>query len=198
MKYGLLINEQNCDAVVFTGDMINRESCELAGMRDVLSQIKDNCTQQEIDAAYGKLSNEVLTDLSLSVEEGQVLSIIGPSGSGKSTKDVCKSSSYAVPITTQHYGGVGGQWFKDYGPVGCRDLYTCRKMESAGIPNYFSSALLLKSLVGLPAFIVYPCFSAGTLLIVTLISVPIFKERLGVKSWIGLVLITGALVLLNI
>ena len=30
-------------------------------------------------------SNQVLTDLSLSVEEGQVLSIIGPSGSGKST-----------------------------------------------------------------------------------------------------------------
>ena len=30
-------------------------------------------------------STEVLTDLSVSVEEGQVLSIIGPSGSGKST-----------------------------------------------------------------------------------------------------------------
>ena len=30
-------------------------------------------------------SVEVLTDLSLSVEEGQVLSVIGPSGSGKST-----------------------------------------------------------------------------------------------------------------
>ena len=28
---------------------------------------------------------EVITDISISVEEGEVLSIIGPSGSGKST-----------------------------------------------------------------------------------------------------------------
>ena len=67
-----------------------------------------------------------------------------------------------------------------------------------GIPNYFSSALLLKALTGLPAFVVYPCFSAGTLLLVTLIAVPAFKEHPGVKTWTGLACITAALILLNI
>ncbi len=67
-----------------------------------------------------------------------------------------------------------------------------------GIPNYFSSALLLKALNGLPAFLVYPCFSAGTVFIVTLIATLFFKERPGVKTWIGLALIAVALVLLNI
>lgn len=67
-----------------------------------------------------------------------------------------------------------------------------------GIPNYYSSWFLLKALTGLPAFVVYPCFSAGTLLVVTLIAVPVFQERPGRKTWIGLCLIAGALVLLNL
>lgn len=46
-----LINEQQCDAVVFTGDIINRESCELAGLRPVLSRIKAP------DGVYSVLGN---------------------------------------------------------------------------------------------------------------------------------------------
>ena len=68
----------------------------------------------------------------------------------------------------------------------------------AGIPNYFSSVLLLKALNGLPSFVVYPCFSAGTLLLVTIIGAAAFKEKLGKKAWTGVILIAASLVILNI
>ena len=58
-------------------------------------------------------------------------------------RDVLKSSSYAVPIWHGHYDGIGGQWFKDYGPVGCRDYYTQKVLEEKGIPNYFSGCVTL-------------------------------------------------------
>ena len=58
-------------------------------------------------------------------------------------KNLSQSSSYAVPMTTEHYSGVGGDWFKAYGKVGCRDLYTCGIFEKARIPNYFSGCVTL-------------------------------------------------------
>ena len=58
-------------------------------------------------------------------------------------ENLVKSSSSAVAITDQHYDGVGGQWFRDHGPVGCRDLYTCNVFEEKGIPNYFSGCVTL-------------------------------------------------------
>ena len=67
-----------------------------------------------------------------------------------------------------------------------------------GIPNYFSSVLLLQALTGLPSFIVYPCFSAGTLLLVTVIGAACFKERPGKRAWAGLLIIVLSLVLLNL
>ena len=69
---------------------------------------------------------------------------------------------------------------------------------AVGIPNYFSSSFLLKSLSGLPAFVVYPAFSAGTLVLVTVIAIIMFREIPGKKTWIGIGLIAAALILLNI
>ena len=69
---------------------------------------------------------------------------------------------------------------------------------AVGIPNYFSSYLLLKALVSLPAFLAYPVFSTGTILLVMAISAAVFRERPGRRQLAGLGLILAALVLLNI
>ncbi|MBE6128107.1 MAG: DMT family transporter [Erysipelotrichaceae bacterium] len=67
-----------------------------------------------------------------------------------------------------------------------------------GIPNYFSSVLLLKALNGIPAFIVYPVFSSGTILIVTLVSSLFFHEKLNRRQLTGLVLVLISIIFLNL
>jgi len=69
---------------------------------------------------------------------------------------------------------------------------------AVGVPNYYSSYLLLQALVYLPAFLVYPVFSTGTILVVMLFSALLFKERPTKRQTAGLGLILAALVLLNI
>ena len=67
-----------------------------------------------------------------------------------------------------------------------------------GIPNYFSARFLLLALAQLPAVVVYPSFSVGTIVLVTLAGVLFFKEKLSRRKWIALGVILGALVLLNL
>lgn len=67
-----------------------------------------------------------------------------------------------------------------------------------GIPNYFSSYLLLRALQSLPASLAYPTYSAGTILLVLLLSALLFRERLSGKQIPGILLILTALVLLNL
>lgn len=67
-----------------------------------------------------------------------------------------------------------------------------------GIPNFFSAKFLLAALTKLPAVVVYPSFSVGTMLIVTLTGALVFRERLTKLQWIALAAIILALVLLNI
>lgn len=67
-----------------------------------------------------------------------------------------------------------------------------------GIPNYFHSALLLAAVTCLPAYIVYPCFSVGTILVVTIVSVLVLKDRLTKQQTAGCGLILVALTLLNL
>lgn len=67
-----------------------------------------------------------------------------------------------------------------------------------GVPNYFSARFLLLALGDLPAVVVYPSFSVGTIVLVTAVGLLCFSERLSRRKWAALGVIVAALVLLNI
>ena len=67
-----------------------------------------------------------------------------------------------------------------------------------GIPNFCSSRLLLAALTQLPAFLVYPAYSVGTILVISLVCFLLFREKLNRRQLAGGAMILGALVLLNL
>ena len=66
-----------------------------------------------------------------------------------------------------------------------------------GVPNYFSARFLLASLGSLDAVIVYPTFSVGTMVVVTVVGVIAFHEKISKQKGIALGLIAVAIALLN-
>lgn len=65
-----------------------------------------------------------------------------------------------------------------------------------GIPNLLSSFFLIQALTSVPAAVAFPAFSAGTVLIVTVLSRLIFSETINRRSAIGLALTSVALLLI--
>jgi len=67
-----------------------------------------------------------------------------------------------------------------------------------GVPNYLCSRFLLLSLeANVPAVVAYPTFSVGTIVLVTLIGVIFFRERLTRRQMIAMGVILVALAMLN-
>lgn len=67
-----------------------------------------------------------------------------------------------------------------------------------GVVNFFSSKFLLGALSQLPAVVVFPTFSVAAMLVITLIGVAFFKERLSKRQWFAFGGVIAALVMLNI
>lgn len=67
-----------------------------------------------------------------------------------------------------------------------------------GIPNYFSARFLLKAVGEVPAVVAYPTYSVATIVVISVVGMLCFKEKITKrqKTAIGIILI--ALVLLNI
>jgi len=67
-----------------------------------------------------------------------------------------------------------------------------------GIPMQFISQFLLKALTSVPAFIVFPLYSVGAILLVNLINLLFFKEKLSKRQFAAIGMMIVATVLLNL
>lgn len=67
-----------------------------------------------------------------------------------------------------------------------------------GVPNYFAARFILDALETVDAVLVYPMFSIGTLIVVTLSGIFLFKEEVSRRKACALALIIAALCLLNL
>jgi multidrug transporter EmrE-like cation transporter len=66
-----------------------------------------------------------------------------------------------------------------------------------GVPNLFASYFLVSALRELPAYVVFPTVSAGTVMLITIIAIFIFHERLKLLGFAGICLTLASIVALN-
>ena len=69
---------------------------------------------------------------------------------------------------------------------------------AVGIPNYFASFFLILSLSRLKTAVVFPIYSAATIVLISIAGWLFFKEKLKTRERIAVVLTVTALVLVNI
>jgi drug/metabolite transporter (DMT)-like permease len=89
---------------------------------------------------------------------------------------------------------AGATWRKRL-PVSRRDLVMG---VAVGVPNLFSSFFLIKALDTLPAAVAFPIYGAGTILIISVVGIAFFGERLNRREQAAVILTIIALVLINI
>ena len=69
---------------------------------------------------------------------------------------------------------------------------------AVGIPNLFSSFFLIAALESIPAAVAFPAYGAGTIVIIHLVGVTLFRERPGRRAQIAILLTILALILINL
>jgi len=67
-----------------------------------------------------------------------------------------------------------------------------------GVPNYFSSKFQLAALKTVPAVIVFPVYSVGSIVLISLIGIIFFNEKLDRRKLVAILIAIVALILLNI
>lgn len=69
---------------------------------------------------------------------------------------------------------------------------------AVGVPNLFSSFFLISALNNLKTAVVFPIFSAGSIVLITAIGYLFLGEKLKTKEWASILMTVVALILINI
>lgn len=67
-----------------------------------------------------------------------------------------------------------------------------------GVPNLFSSYFLILALTEMTTSVVFPIYSAGTIVLINLSGFILFKEHLKTRELVSILMTLGALILINI
>ena len=67
-----------------------------------------------------------------------------------------------------------------------------------GVPNYYSARFLLKAVGQIPAVVAYPTYSVATIVVISIVGMICFKEKLTKRQQAAIGLILIALVFLNL
>ncbi len=67
-----------------------------------------------------------------------------------------------------------------------------------GVPNFFASRLMLQALTELPAVVVYPVRGVGGIVLIALVGVLFFKEKLKKHQWLAMIAVLVSIALLNL
>jgi multidrug transporter EmrE-like cation transporter len=79
--------------------------------------------------------------------------------------------------------------------VAGRDLLTG---IAVGVPNFFSSYFLILALDRIPAAVVFPVYGAGSILVIYMVGMAFFRERLTAREQAAIALTIAALVMINL
>mgnify|MGYP000310231192 CR=1 FL=1 len=108
---------------------------------------------KNIEKSFG--SNQVLKDISIQVEDGEIISVIGPSGSGKSTLLRCAAMLETMDRGAVLYAGKKAVWNEGDGRVqyaGKEEMKEIQSMYGLVFQNFnlFPHYSVLKNIVDAP------------------------------------------------